>query len=115
MGPNKMKRWKVDAYVGFGQIFYDSKAYDLTGGVKLRETGKKNDWIIPTGLAINYELTSRLDLGLDFRLNYTNSDYLDATWGGDYDRTPNFEFYQRCIRLHTKEIQSLIATVTVQL
>lgn len=88
MGPNKMKRWKVDAYVGFGQIFYDSKAYDLTGGVKLRETGKKNDWIIPTGLAINYELTSRLDLGLDFRLNYTNSDYLDATWGGDYDRTP---------------------------
>ncbi|MCF0056756.1 OmpA family protein [Dyadobacter sp. CY356] len=89
MGPNKMKRWKVDAYVGFGQIFYDSKAYDLTGGVTLRETGKKNDWIIPTGLAVNYELTSRLDLGLDFRLNYTNSDYLDATWGGDYDRTPN--------------------------
>jgi OOP family OmpA-OmpF porin len=89
MGPNKMKRWKVDAYLGFGQIFYDSEAYDLTGGVKLRETGKKNDWIIPTGLAINYELTPRLDLGLDFRLNYTNSDYLDATWGGDYDRTPN--------------------------
>ena len=87
MGPNKMKRWKVDAYAGFGQIFYDSKAYDLSGTRPLvRETGKKNDWIIPTGLNVNYELSSRLDLGLDFRLNYTNSDYLDATWGGDYDR-----------------------------
>jgi len=90
MGPNKMKRWKVDAYAGFGQIFYDSKAYDLSGTRPLvRETGKKNDWIIPTGLNVNYELSSRLDLGLDFRLNYTNSDYLDATWGGDYDRTAN--------------------------
>jgi OOP family OmpA-OmpF porin len=88
LGPNKMKRWKVDVYAGVGRVFYDATAYDLTGGVKVRETGKKNDWVIPTGLNVNYELTSRLDLGLDFRLNHVNSDYLDATWGGDYDRTP---------------------------
>ncbi len=87
MGPNKMKRWKIDAYAGIGQVFYDATAYDLTGGLKLRETGKKNDWIVPTGLNISYELTKRLDLGLDFRLNHTNSDFLDATYGGDYDRT----------------------------
>jgi OOP family OmpA-OmpF porin len=89
MGPNKMKRWKVDAYVGIGQVFYDATAYDLTGGVKLRETGNLNDWIVPTGLNINYEVSKRIDIGLDFRLNHTNSDYLDATYGGDYDRTPN--------------------------
>ena len=92
LGPNKMKRWKIDAYVGFGQVFYDATAYDLTGGVKLRETGKKNDWVIPTGLNINYELTPRLDLGLDFRLNHTNSDYLDATYGGDFSRNPGDGF-----------------------
>ncbi|PWJ57629.1 OOP family OmpA-OmpF porin [Dyadobacter jejuensis] len=89
MGPNKMKRWKVDLYAGFGQIFYDATAYDLTGGIDLRTTGKKNDWIVPTGLNVSYELTKRLDLGLDFRLTHTNSDYLDATYGGDYDRTKN--------------------------
>jgi OOP family OmpA-OmpF porin len=87
MGPNKMKRWKIDAYAGIGQVFYNSTAYDLTGGVKLRETGKKNDWIVPTGLTVNYEVTKRIDIGLDFRLTHTNSDYLDATYGGDYDRT----------------------------
>ncbi|SKC18060.1 OmpA family protein [Dyadobacter psychrophilus] len=88
MGPNKMKRWKVDAYIGVGQVFYDATAYDLTGGVELRNTGNMNDWIIPTGLNVNYEVTKRIDIGLDFRLNHTNSDYLDATYGGDYDRTP---------------------------
>ena len=89
MGPNKMKRWKIDAYAGIGQVFYDATAYDLTGGVELRKTGKMNDWIVPTGLNINYEVTPRIDIGVDFRLNHTNSDYLDATYGGDYDRTAN--------------------------
>ncbi|CAG5007910.1 Peptidoglycan-associated lipoprotein [Dyadobacter sp. CECT 9275] len=92
IGPNKMKRWKIDAYAGIGQVFYDATAYDLTGGVKLRETGKKNDWIVPTGLNINYEVSKRIDIGLDFRLNHTNSDYLDATYGGDYSRNPQDGF-----------------------
>ena len=92
LGPNKLKRWKIDAYAGIGQVFYDATAYDLTGGVKLRETGKKNDWIVPTGLNINYEVSKRIDIGLDFRLNHTNSDYLDATYGGDYSRNPQDGF-----------------------
>lgn len=89
MGPNKMKRWKIDAYAGVGRVFYDSEAFTLNGGIKVRETGKKSDWMIPTGLNVSYELTERLDLGLDFRLNHTNSDYIDATWGGDYSLTPD--------------------------
>ena len=92
MGFNKMKRWKVDVYAGVGRVFYDATAYTLVGGAMARETGKMNDWMIPTGLNVNYELTPRLDLGLDFRLNYTNSDYLDATYGGDYSKDPSDGF-----------------------
>ncbi|KAA0990033.1 OmpA family protein [Dyadobacter aurulentus] len=108
MGPNKMKRWKVDAYVGVGQVFYNSDAYDLTGGVKLRETGSMNDWIVPTGLNVNYEVTKRIDIGLDFRLTHTNSDFLDATYGGDYDRTENLNLIKdhRTSRKGNSELDS---------
>lgn len=85
-GGNKLKRWKMDAYAGFGQVWYKSSAYRLSGadrGVKLRTTdGTVNDWIIPIGFNVNYELTKRLDLGLDFRINHANSDKIDATYGG---------------------------------
>lgn len=85
-GPNKLKRWKMDAYAGIGQVWYDSKAYQLSGtqrGIELRTTdGYVNDWIVPLGFNINYELTKRLDLGLDFRINHANSDKIDATYGG---------------------------------
>lgn len=92
LGPTKMKHWKIDAYTGFGMMFYDANSFDLTGGVPIRSTGKTNDWIIPVGLTVNYELTKRLDLGLDFRINNTNSDFVDATYGGDYSRTPTDGF-----------------------
>lgn len=88
-GPNKMKHWKIDGYVGAGQVWYNSIAYELGSGRELRSTdGTTNDWIVPIGMTFNYELTKRLDLGLDFRINHTNSDKIDATFGGDYDRTP---------------------------
>ncbi len=87
LGPTKMKHWKIDAYAGFGMMWYDATAFDLTGGVELRNTGPTNDWIIPVGLAVNYEISKRLDLGLDFRLNNVNSDFVDATYGGDYSRS----------------------------
>jgi OOP family OmpA-OmpF porin len=88
LGSHKLKHWKVDAYAGIGRTFYDASAYDLTTKVLLRETGKRNDWMVPLGMSINYEIAKRFDIGFDFRLNYVNSDYLDATYGGDYDRTP---------------------------
>ena len=93
LGPTKMKHWKIDGYVGFGMVWYDAQAYELGSGVLLRTTGgTTNDWMIPMGLTINYELTKRLDLGLDFRVNHTNSDFIDATYGGDYSRIPNDGF-----------------------
>ncbi len=91
MGPNKMKRWKVDLSVGAGQVWYNSEAYQLGTGEPLRTTGgTRNDWIIPVGMSWNYELSPRFDVGLDFRLNRVNSDYLDATYGGaDPGEAPN--------------------------
>ncbi len=83
LGPNKMKRWKIDGFVGGGQVWYTAKAYTLGTDDLLRSTdGTRNDWIIPMGMSIQYELTPKLDIGLDFRANRVNSDYLDATYGG---------------------------------
>ncbi len=88
-GPNKLKRWKIDGYVGAGQVFYDAKAYTLGTSTQVRSTEKReNDWIVPMGLAFHYEVSPRVDLGIDFRVNHTNSDFVDATWGGDYDGNP---------------------------
>ena len=93
LGPTKMKHWKVDAYAGFGMVWYDATAFELGSGRKLRSTdGTTNDWMIPIGLTVNYERTKRLDLGVDFRVNNTNSDFIDATYGGDYSRSPNDGF-----------------------
>lgn len=91
LGAHKLKHWKVDAYAGIGRTFYDANAYDLTTDVQLRATEHRNDWMVPLGLSVNYEIAKRFDVGFDFRLNYVNSDYLDATYGGDYDRTPMYE------------------------
>lgn len=82
-GAEKLKRWKFDFNIGAGQVWYKSTAYQLGSHEELRSTnGTRNDWIIPLGLTFNYELTPRLDLGLDFRANRVNSDFLDATYGG---------------------------------
>ncbi|HEV7346852.1 OmpA family protein [Telluribacter sp.] len=89
-GGTKMKHWKIDGYVGAGQVWYNSTAYELGTGQTLRSTnGATNDWIIPLGMTFNYELSRRLDLGIDFRVNHVNSDIVDATFGGDFSRDPN--------------------------
>jgi OmpA-OmpF porin, OOP family len=100
-GPNKMKRWKADVYAGVGQIFFKSTAYELgTGRIRRRSDDSpalRNDivnlnkaaakytqeWSIPVGFALNYEINKDFDLGLDFRLNNVNTEKLDATIGGD--------------------------------
>ncbi len=90
MGPNKMKHWKIDGYVGVGHVWYDSKAYALGNETLIRSTdGFRNDWTVPVGVTVNYEVSPRIDIGLDFRLTHTNSDVVDATWGGDYSTNPN--------------------------
>ena len=94
-GINKMKRWKIDAYTGLGVVFFKSTAYELgTGRVRrwtktnngdgiLREAKYEKDWAIPVGLAVNYEVSARFDVGLDFRMTNVNTDRLDATIGGN--------------------------------
>lgn len=91
LGAEKMKRWKIDLSVGAGQVWYNSKAYLLGTEDELRSTGgTRNDWIIPLGMNFSYELSPRFDIGLDFRVNRANSDYLDATYGGaDAIESPN--------------------------
>ena len=100
-GPNKLKRWKMDAYAGIGQVWFRSTAYELgTGRIQRRsddsptlrttpaDLNKKaskytQEWSIPVGFNTSYELTKNIDLGIDFRLNNVNTEKLDATIGGD--------------------------------
>lgn len=90
LGPNKMKHWKIDAYGGVGYLWYDSKAYLLPNDMLMRTTdGTRTDWVLPVGATINYEVSPRIDIGLDFRITHTNSDVIDGTWGGDYSANPN--------------------------
>ena len=105
-GYKKLRRWKVDAHLGAGIIYYHT---DLTaintnpespyfntewkvstntdGSSKTAGTWERNgstytrEWVVPTGLAIHYELTPRFDLGVDFTYNFVNTEKLDATVG----------------------------------
>ena len=94
LGPTKFKHWKVDAYTGIGVTFFRSTAYELGTG-RVRRYTKDNpgdgtiqaarferDWSIPMGMAVHYELSPRLDIGLDFRITHVNTERLDATIGG---------------------------------
>lgn len=83
LGPNKMKRWKADVSVGVGQMFYSAKAYELGTGRLQRSVSSTNDWVIPIGFEVSYELNKNIDLGLEFRANHVNTEKLDATIGGD--------------------------------
>lgn len=94
LGPNKMKHWKIDGYSGIGVTFFRSTAYELgTGRVRrytkdnpgdgrVRPARFERDWSIPMGVAVHYELSPRMDVGLDFRINHVNTERLDATLGG---------------------------------
>ncbi|MFN4147387.1 MAG: OmpA family protein [Runella sp.] len=100
-GPTKMKRWKMDVYGGLGQIWFKSTAYQLGSGRIQRRSDDSptlrnnisqlnapassftQEWVIPVGFNTSYEISKRLDLGLDIRLNHVNTEKLDATVGGD--------------------------------
>ena len=107
-GYNKLRRWKVDAHLGAGIIYYhtDLTYTNLTrgggpftfstntdGSSKTAGEWDRNgstytrEWVVPAGLAVHYELTPRFDLGLDFTYNYVNTEKMDATVGGLSDYT----------------------------
>jgi OOP family OmpA-OmpF porin len=104
LGYNKMRRWKTDAHLGAGIMYYHT---DLTatntnpnspffgtvstvstntiGSSKTAGTWERKgstytrEWVFPVGLAVHYELTPRFDLGVDFTYSYVNTEKLDAT------------------------------------
>ncbi|MCE7042244.1 hypothetical protein [Dyadobacter sp. CY312] len=114
----------VSVYTGVGVIFFNSNAYDVdTDGLQRfsnSETSKRNQlflrWgnprgragikktherIIPIGSALDYNLTERLKIGMDFRFYLVRTDKLDATSGqrltnpeeaDSYSTTPNDKF-----------------------
>jgi OmpA-OmpF porin, OOP family len=100
-GPTKLKHWKMDIYAGAGQIWFRSTAYQLGSGRLQRRSDDSptlrnnvtefnkaaskytQEWSIPVGFTVDYELNKDFDLGLDFRLNNVNTEKLDATIGGD--------------------------------
>ncbi len=105
LGPNKMRRWKIDAHAGFGIMYFHSRLYDMatdeeklrtntSGSSKTAGTWNRNgsvytrEWVFPVGLSVNYELSPRFDIGVDFHYNHVNTEKLDLTIGSltDYDR-----------------------------
>lgn len=103
-GPNRMRHWKIDAHAGFGamyfntelnatnlatgqrtQLFSNTEASSTTGGSWESEGSHyTREWVVPVGLAIHYEVSPRIDIGVDFVFNHINSEKIDLTVG---DRT----------------------------
>jgi OOP family OmpA-OmpF porin len=94
-GFDKLRRWKFDAHAGFGIMYFHSDVYDMatdrlllstnTEGGSKAGTWYRNgtiytrEWVVPMGLAIHYEISPRIDLGLDFVINHVNTEKLDLT------------------------------------
>ncbi|WP_229312067.1 MULTISPECIES: OmpA family protein [Larkinella] len=100
-GTRKLKRWKWDLHAGAGLMWFDTRVYDLTTGEMIRYSNDRRDYssvtqgkwesdgsvytrefVFPLGSALHYELTSRLDIGLDATLYMVNTEKLDMTVGG---------------------------------
>jgi len=116
--------FEISAYAGIGVIFFSANAYDLTTNDLVRfsnsERSKRNQlflrWgnprgregikktherIIPLGTTLDYNLSERWKLGLDYRFYLVRTDKLDATSGqrlinpeeeDSYSDTPNDKF-----------------------
>ena len=107
-GYKKLKRWKVDAHVGGGIMYYSThvEALNLRTGITTKLSSNTpgssktagswdrngstytREWVVPVGLAVHYELSPRFDLGLDYTLSNVNTEKLDLTVGGktDYEK-----------------------------
>jgi OOP family OmpA-OmpF porin len=98
-GPNKLRNWKIDTHIGAGLMYYHTDLYDMVSGNLLVKSDAgigsgswvRNDlvynreWVVPVGLSVQYQLSSRFDLGVDFSYNRVNTDKLDLTVGDKTD------------------------------
>lgn len=96
----------IGMYAGFGWMWFHSTAYDLSSGQVQRYTNDANsrrtevfkkygegrgktgvyytkERNIPLGILLSYPIGNRVNLGLDFRINFVRTDKLDATSGKD--------------------------------
>ncbi|WP_031526716.1 OmpA family protein [Dyadobacter crusticola] len=107
LGYKKLLRWKFDAHLGAGIIYYHTDidwtdvntgqpgSFSTNTDASSKTAGKwerngsvyTREWVVPAGFTLHYELTPRFDLGLDYTHNFVNTEKLDATVGGlsDYD------------------------------
>jgi OOP family OmpA-OmpF porin len=102
-GYKKLRRWKVDAHLGAGIIYYHTdvdyinvtkgggqQSFSTNTDASSKTAGKwerngstyTREWVVPTGLTVHYELTPRFDIGIDYTHNFVNTEKLDATVGG---------------------------------
>lgn len=114
LGTRKLKRWKWDVYGGTGLMWFDTRVYDLNTDRLIRYSNDRLDYssvtqgewegdgsrytrevVVPVGTAIHYELTPRLDLGLDVMYNFVNTEKLDMTVGGVDNYNPSNTFLWR--------------------
>src|SRR5690606_24629392 len=73
LGPNKMRRWKIDAHAGFGIMYFHSRLYDMATDQEMLRTNTSGssttagtwtrngsaytrEWVFPVGLSVNYEV-----------------------------------------------------------
>lgn len=89
-------RIKILPYMGAGITFYHASAYNRLNNKLVRDTSynpsigisslndhKKIAFNIPMGLKITQKIGHYLEVGVDFRINNTMTDEIDATVGGD--------------------------------
>jgi len=107
MGSQKLRRWKWDIYGGAGLMWFDTRVYDLNTDQLIRYSNDRLDYssvtqgrwesdgsrftreiVFPVGTTIHYELTPRIDLGIDFTYNNVNTEKLDMTVGGVDNTNP---------------------------
>jgi OmpA-OmpF porin, OOP family len=123
LGTKVMKRWKWDVYGGVGYMWFDTQVYDLTTNQLLRYSNDRlnfssvtqgkweangsvftREFVFPIGSAIHYELTPRLDLGIDYMFNNVNTEKLDMTVGST---DPNYNLLPSNIYLFRKGTSKL--------
>ena len=88
----KDRKWSLSSYLGAGLTVFKSALYNLETDElvaiegytdrRLVDAERTMEISIPLGLQLTYKLTSKVDLFLDGRLTYVNTDKLDAYQGG---------------------------------
>jgi hypothetical protein len=123
-GSSKSNLCNISIYGGLGLMFFSANAYDVTTGKLLRfsnsELSKRNQiflrWgnpggksgirktrerVIPIGTSVDYLVSEKWILGMDYRFYFIRTDKADATSGqrlvnpeeqDSYSDTPNDKF-----------------------